>query len=846
MGFVTERYHTESSGIDALVAESLIQSQLHSRRRRHPSDASIQTASPARIPSAAALALVGSAISSGDSSRIQNLLGLTSFVPASVSVSPSAAIDSQHGLSHTVHTAILALREAYTLKKEESATENTNSGSENGANEMSTANAGASAFGGLFQGTGTTGLVAGDQGLYGFSPEDLGGDMSEHIAAGRGETSLPTLEKLSEYLYNLETALEGLQASFQTFTARQQQQQQAAQLSGKVTPSEILEAIDLLAAAAVGKLACAFRAVVSRQLLEASLSLPEDIRYWREVEPSRSYLLLHIARSLPPRAWELVNERVWGEVQRLRRVSGLEAVQRRQGHPHFALFPAVSSDSVFASLSDSDEITRGDSYVSAPTVTSRATAAAMKVWTRGVGSAGFVGLVRHTVIRPVGDLLESARRDVRYRIAVLAYTRRMQAGSLGLLTQSGYEFGAKNVECAWGVRQGWVASTTKNKGKSVGKVGGNGNGSGSSIDGVQGLFDLRTRTEKMVAVVGGVLRELTETVQTFNEFGPVMVDVGRVLRRIEAQAASAAPTPALPSSLHLTTQLRTLLPLLQQLNGTFSTLRTRFGRPRQLTRYWPHLFASWSTYRYILREIRVYGNDMKRWADEAMATGRDFVKNWVVLPMRSVWETIRHRDTGMALMSAESLKSDLESLNRMVIQFVKDHGPITDEEIAHIQDLVSRGDLTPVLVSYESDIRHPLKSVISGDLLRSVLIQIQKAKVDGEYAMSALDKLLKSNELNFAVLAVIPSLLVLWFVGAGVRSWVGKAGAASREDAFEVVRFGLRELERILNRANQSPATTPRLASSGSPNPPSRSSTTSSSDYSSTSTPTTTLDYIDQ
>lgn len=39
-----------------------------------------------------------------------------------------------------------------------------------------------------------------------------------------------------------------------------------------------------------------------------------------------------------------------------------------------------------------------------------------------------------------------------------------------------------------------------------------------------------------------------------------------------------------------------------------------------------------------------------------------------------------------------------------------------------------------------------------GDLIQTLLIQVQKTKVDVDVAMAALDKLLKSNELNFAFL----------------------------------------------------------------------------------------------
>lgn len=76
-----------------------------------------------------------------------------------------------------------------------------------------------------------------------------------------------------------------------------------------------------------------------------------------------------------------------------------------------------------------------------------------------------------------------------------------------------------------------------------------------------------------------------------------------------------------------------------------------------------------------------------------------------------------------------------------------------------------------VLKAYEEEIKHPLKNAIkgmctwiqsclkrclylkhTGDLIQTLLIQVQKTKVDVDLAMAALDKLLKSNELNFAFL----------------------------------------------------------------------------------------------
>jgi len=51
------------------------------------------------------------------------------------------------------------------------------------------------------------------------------------------------------------------------------------------------------------------------------------------------------------------------------------------------------------------------------------------------------------------------------------------------------------------------------------------------------------------------------------------------------------------------------------------------------------------------------------------------------------------------------------------------------EQLSALSQQIHQGDLTPVLKIYEEDIKTPMKSVVAGTLLRSMFIQIQKAKV---------------------------------------------------------------------------------------------------------------------
>ncbi len=65
----------------------------------------------------------------------------------------------------------------------------------------------------------------------------------------------------------------------------------------------------------------------------------------------------------------------------------------------------------------------------------------------------------------------------------------------------------------------------------------------------------------------------------------------------------------------------------------------------------------------------------------------------------------------------------------MALALSKDKLLYNDTQLAALAEQVRQGDLTPVLKVYEEDIRSPLRSALTGTLVRSLLIQIQKAKV---------------------------------------------------------------------------------------------------------------------
>lgn len=232
------------------------------------------------------------------------------------------------------------------------------------------------------------------------------------------------------------------------------------------------------------------------------------------------------------------------------------------------------------------------------------------------------------------------------------------------------------------------------------------------------------------------------------------------------------------------------------------------GRPSALARYWAPAIILFFSASKTLKVLAHRQADLSVWAEDTAITIIDFWSNWVIDPVKKILGTIRHdEDSEVALMSRRSLTADMESLERMVVEFAVDNpdvsveipgATLTPQELEVIREHVKEGDLTPVLKAYERDLRRPLKGAINGELVRALLIQIQKTKVDVEVAISGIDRLLKSQELVFGLVGLTPGLLAVW----GTVRWVS---------GFMSGRRGLRrgkvseEMVRVLRYAPPSP-----------------------------------------
>ncbi|KAI0240163.1 Intraflagellar transport protein 88 [Massospora cicadina] len=182
---------------------------------------------------------------------------------------------------------------------------------------------------------------------------------------------------------------------------------------------------------------------------------------------------------------------------------------------------------------------------------------------------------------------------------------------------------------------------------------------------------------------------------------------------------------------------------------------------------------------------------------EAKQTASSFFRDWILEPLQDIIKTIRHKDKQFAITSQASLDAEIRSLERMVLAFAAKRNP--EVHLGQVRGWVQQGDLGAVLEAYEASIQSPLSSTLFGDLVQTLLIQAQKAKVDASMALSALDSLLKSNELTFGLIAVIPPMLLAWGGCHLLHLWWQAHLGKSHSQVDRKVWLTISHIFRILN-----------------------------------------------
>ncbi|KAK9999390.1 hypothetical protein SO802_018993 [Lithocarpus litseifolius] len=212
---------------------------------------------------------------------------------------------------------------------------------------------------------------------------------------------------------------------------------------------------------------------------------------------------------------------------------------------------------------------------------------------------------------------------------------------------------------------------------------------------------------------------------------------------------------------------------LLKLDSYLSVIVAKHRKPRKITLHWIRytcgavglsVCSMW-----VLRHSSLMGSsDIDKWIGDARDSTVSFFNDHVEQPLLSIrdelFETFRKRHKGV--MEPEEVLLTSNSLHRMLLAFSEHTKGQKIPENASDQEL-----LEIVMSRYEKELMHPIQNLLSGELARALLIQVQKLKLDIETAMLELDQILKANEINFAILAALPAFFLSLILLMLVRTW---------------------------------------------------------------------------
>ncbi|PLW36159.1 hypothetical protein PCANC_16666 [Puccinia coronata f. sp. avenae] len=232
--------------------------------------------------------------------------------------------------------------------------------------------------------------------------------------------------------------------------------------------------------------------------------------------------------------------------------------------------------------------------------------------------------------------------------------------------------------------------------------------------------------------------------------------------------------------------------------------------PGFFTRNWPWLISLPIVSYALSRLAYTYWNTIVDGLRDAQETLKGFVSGWLIRPVEDILHTLKAGQEGtLAIMTKDSLAPELDSLERMVVEFGRDKLKWTEDELSTLSKSVKEGNLTSVLKVWEQEIKAPIRSAIAGSLIRVLLIQIQKVKVDLSLAMDGIQSILRSQSLTFGAIGVAPSMLICFMLsklfGSLIRQRIGVVGKGTKAVRKEV-RIAMRRMERTLLLITSNPS----------------------------------------
>lgn len=185
--------------------------------------------------------------------------------------------------------------------------------------------------------------------------------------------------------------------------------------------------------------------------------------------------------------------------------------------------------------------------------------------------------------------------------------------------------------------------------------------------------------------------------------------------------------------------------------------------------------------------------------EEKMTMGLDaasaFASNNIIQPITRLYEQVFTVSDTSA--SAESVAENRAILRKMLIDF-------TEKNLAGVEGaekMAEECSMTAVMNIIMQQARHPIRNSISGSLGQAFILQVQKLKCDVEELMLKSKQMIRAQELNLTLIALVPSLLtaaaLTYFISTFSLHWRSR-NMHLLVSGGQTVRFILSDIQKTL------------------------------------------------
>ncbi|CAF3910234.1 unnamed protein product [Adineta steineri] len=272
-----------------------------------------------------------------------------------------------------------------------------------------------------------------------------------------------------------------------------------------------------------------------------------------------------------------------------------------------------------------------------------------------------------------------------------------------------------------------------------------------------------------------------------------------------------------------------VIELYSQMLNSFDELKLKwiekihlYYRPTHIKRYFPYYIGITAIGFYTLYRIYTNKHEIYNYFSSTYDSLKFFLNEHLIIPLKTIYtSTFGERSIHTTYENSQlNYTNSKKILEEMLEDYGHQHARTlaqvnnlsVEEFLASLNEHATNEDMNIVMKNYQQEMNSPIRAALFGDLIKGILIQVQKVKVDGEGLIIQIDQLMKQNQINFSILATIPAILIITFVTIATKNIVSDRVINRRKFDLTTIREQiiriLREIEHILIFNNEMPALT--------------------------------------